>query len=380
MRRPVSTMRRKPVVEPPSSSSTTPSRNNLAIAADGSTSAAFVVTTYFGLGTQATFGGNLVINSTVGVAAGYPGPSPVTEVEDQSNVTFLAGNNFSGANIGVEIVGDVTATGASLVNGAFYWDGGVAFGDGDNDQLYFIGNQNHLFGDDGNDWLGVNGSNNALAGGDGDDIWIGASGDANTLDGQSGNDALFAVGNLNVLYGWTETTGSGSAASSIPLRRTRQRLDWCQRQFQQSARRRPRRYAVLDRDQFLYGEAGGDWVGCSGDDNFLFGGAGADYVAASGQYNVLDGGADNDTLFAGANAHDHATFAFLPGYGMDEAFNFVGAVGDKIDIRGWGIADYAALTPYLTDTAAGLKIAFDGANQLTIQDVHALDPSWLIYV
>ena len=129
----------------------------------------------------------------------------------------------------------------------------------------------------------------------------------------------------------------------------------------------------------LYGQTGGDWLGCSGNFNQMFGGAGADYIAASGQYNVLDGGAGNDILFAGANAHDHDTFAFLPGYGLDTAFNFVGEVGDKIDIRGWGIADYAALKPYLTDTADGLKIAFDGANQLTVQGVHALDPSWLIY-
>ena len=131
---------------------------------------------------------------------------------------------------------------------------------------------------------------------------------------------------------------------------------------------------------FLYGEAGGDWVGCSGDNNFLFGAAGADYIAASGKFNVLDGGADNDTLFAGENAHDHATFRFLAYYGIDQAFNFVGEVGDKIDIRGWGIADYAALTPYLSDTAAGLVIAFDGANQLTLHGVHALDPSWIIFV
>ena len=183
-----------------------------------------------------------------------------------------------------------------------------------------------LYGRAGNDWLGVAGVNNALYGGDNND-WIGASGSFNNLRGGANDDTLLSIG-----------------------------------------------------ANFAYGEAGADWVGCSGDDNFLFGGAGADYVAASGQYNVLDGGADNDTLFAAAGAHDHATFAFLPYYGTDEAFNFVGAVGDRIDIRGWGIADYAALTPYLTDTAAGLKIAFDGVNQLTIHDVHALDPSWLIFV
>ena len=111
----------------------------------------------------------------------------------------------------------------------------------------------------------------------------------------------------------------------------------------------------------------------------LFGGAGADYIAASGNTTCSTAAPTTTSCSPDDNAHDHATFAFLPCYGMDKAFNFVGEVGDKIDIRGWGIADYAALTPYLSDTAAGLVIAFDGANQLTVQGVHALDPSWIIY-
>lgn len=128
---------------------------NLAVASDGSTSAAFLVTTYFGLGTEGTFGGNTVTNSSAGVAAGYPGPSPITLFEDKSHITFLAGNDFSDADTGVEVVGDVTATDTALVNGTFFWDGGAGnnapSGAGLADELHGGGGVNTLTGHDGND-------------------------------------------------------------------------------------------------------------------------------------------------------------------------------------------------------------------------------------
>ena len=238
----------------------------------------------------------------------------------------------------------------------------VAFGDADNDQLYFVGNQNQLYGGDGNDWLGVDGTNNALAGGAGDEVWIGVSGNSNTVAGEDGHDAVFGNGSGNQLYGQNGNDWIGVSGSSNTL------LGGAGVDYVAASGTSNALAAGDDGDtlfsigsNILYGEAGGDWLGCSGNSNQLFGGAGADYLAATGQYNVLDGGADADILFAATSAHDHVTFAFLPGYGIDQAFNFVGAIGDKIDIRGWGIANYAALTPYLTDTTAGLVIAFDGS-------------------
>jgi serralysin len=257
----------------------------------------------------------------------------------------------------------------------------IGHGDAGNDQLFFVGDQNQLFGDDGNDWLGVNGNNNALYGGAGDDSWIGASGIGNTLDGQDGNDALFAYGTSNTLLGrvgndWLGVSGNANALYGGD------NTDWI-------GATGTGNYLIggngddtllaIGNNNSLYGEAGGDWVGVSGNNNLLSGGAGADYLAATGAHNVLDGGADNDILFAAAGAHDHDLFEFLPGYGLDLAFNFTGAAGDKINIQGWGISNYSALTPYLTDTADGLVIAFNAANQLTLKGVHAIDPSWVIY-
>ena len=172
--------------------------DNLAIATDGSTSAAFVVTTYFHLGTQATFGGNVVTDSTVGVAAGYPGTSPVTKVEDQSNLTFLADNDFSDANLGVEVVGDVTATGTSLVNGTFDWDGGA----GNNapsgsflaDVLRGGAGNDSLRGDAGNDSLQGDAGNDALDGGAGTNTAVYADGLANYTYTPSTNANGFVTG------------------------------------------------------------------------------------------------------------------------------------------------------------------------------------------
>src|SRR5690606_24232545 len=58
------------------------------------TSAGFLVTTYFGLGTEVTFTGNTVENSYEGVAIGYPAIGP-SGVPDESTVTFGSGNDFT---------------------------------------------------------------------------------------------------------------------------------------------------------------------------------------------------------------------------------------------------------------------------------------------
>ena len=94
---------------------------NLGVAlSDGSTSAAFLVTDFFGPGTHATFADNAVTNSTAGVAAGYLDT-------DASIVTFGAGNEFTGGvGTGVAVVGNVVANGTNQVDGTFDWDGGPA--------------------------------------------------------------------------------------------------------------------------------------------------------------------------------------------------------------------------------------------------------------
>ena len=167
-------------------------------ASDGSTSAAFLVTTYFGLGTHATFGGNVVTDSTAGVAAGYPGPSGVTGVEDQSNVTFLAGNDFSDANTGVKVAGDVTATGTSLVNGTFDWDGGAG-----NDTI---------FGNSGDNMIDGGGGVDAMTGGAGNDTYVvDNAGDVVTESANEGTDTVLSTAHLRLTANVENLTLQGSA-------------------------------------------------------------------------------------------------------------------------------------------------------------------------
>ena len=191
---------------------------NLGVASsDGSTSAAFLVTTYFGLGTHATFGGNVVTDSTAGVAAGYPGPGGVTGVEDQSNVTFLAGNDFSDANTGVEVVGDVTATGTNLVNGTFDWDGGAGNNAPSGSFLADV-----LRGGAGNDTLSGGANNDTIVGGSGTDtasytgpltaatISAVADGDPTTVGNQPGWQVSAGAEGTDLLTGVEQVDGAGA--------------------------------------------------------------------------------------------------------------------------------------------------------------------------
>ena len=61
--------------------------NNNAVAGDGSTSAGFLASVFFGPGTGATFKDNIVSNSTTAVGVG------VLDT-DASNLIFQTGNDF----------------------------------------------------------------------------------------------------------------------------------------------------------------------------------------------------------------------------------------------------------------------------------------------
>lgn len=193
--------------------------------------------------------------------------------------------------------------------------GNIAFGDEGNDQLYFVGDRNQLFGSEGHDWLGVSGHNNALVGGDGVN-WIGASGRSNTIAAGGGADTAFAYGAGN----------------------------------------------------YLYGQEGNDWVGVSGDGNHLFGGDGNDWLGASGHGNVLDGGAGDDLLVSAAGNLD-TRFVFHAGYGHDVIEGFSTAGGHVLDLQGFGLADLAALSPYMSQAGADVVISFDIAHSVTLRNV-----------
>ena len=145
----------------------------------------------------------------------------------------------------------------------------MAFGDDGSDQLYFIGNQNQLFGGEGHDWLGVNGNNNALAGGNGNEVWMGASGNSNTLNGEGGSDSLYVNGDRQLAASAAPTPiGSAPAAPAMPFTAPPATSGWAP----------PATATILiggdDGDtlfsvggNFLYGEGGDDWLGCSGNNN-----------------------------------------------------------------------------------------------------------------
>jgi endoglucanase len=252
--------------------------------------------------------------------------------------------------------------------------------DGNNDQIYFQGNQNQLFGGTGNDWLGVSGNNNALAGGSGNN-WIGATGNSNTLAAGSGNSALFAVGTGNFLYAgagqcWEGVSGSqnqifGGAGA-----------DWMGASGSNNAISGGSGASTLfanGTSNTLSGGSGNDWIGVSGSNNFLFGGSGNSYIAATGSANTLDPyGAGTDTLFAAANAHDHNAFVYHPGYGNVTIDNFVPQVGDVINIAGFGFTHVTQFAPYVTTSADGsIALAFSATSRLTLEGIAGgLQDSW----
>ena len=100
-----------------------------------------------------------------------------------------------------------------------------------------------------------------------------------------------------------------------------------------------------------FGGDGNDWVGASGSFNRLIGEAGDDYVAATGNANTLDGGPGNDQMVAAAG-HSANRYVFRPGSGQDAITGFEGTNFDTVDLRGFGLADFAALDPYMSQVGA----------------------------
>ncbi len=105
-----------------------------------------------------------------------------------------------------------------------------------------------------------------------------------------------------------------------------------------------------------------------GNSDYLQTFAGNDTLSGAGGNDTLTGGTGNDTLTGGAG-DDH--FVFHNGDGLDVVTDFSagGASGDLIELHAYGIANFTALQPIMSQSGADVVIAFDPDNTITLQHV-----------
>jgi ELWxxDGT repeat protein/VCBS repeat-containing protein len=97
----------------------------------------------------------------------------------------------------------------------------------------------------------------------------------------------------------------------------------------------------------------------------LYGSAGNDTISGGGGNDLLVGGRGNDTLTGGTGSD---TFAFSTGDGLDAITDFAHGT-DVISLHGYGVANFAALQPLMTQVGSDTVIAFDVENHITLQNV-----------
>ncbi len=91
-------------------------------------------------------------------------------------------------------------------------------------------------------------------------------------------------------------------------------------------------------------------------------------MGATGSNNVLDGGFGNDTLEAGPGSLG-TVFVFHAGYGIDAAVGFDPASGHIVDMETFGLADFGALQPYMSQVGSDVVITINPATIFTLRDV-----------
>jgi Ca2+-binding RTX toxin-like protein len=143
-------------------------------------------------------------------------------------------------------------------------------------------------------------------------------------------------------------------------------------------------FGYEDHDTLIMG--GGDDFGIGGSGNDVVDGAeGADELHGHEGNDTLDGGVGDDLLFGdedgdriilgggndfalGGSGND--TFVFATGPGGDLIGDFdAGPAGDVIELRGFQIADFAALQAYMSEWGGTTFIEFDANNYITLEGV-----------
>ena len=74
-----------------------------------------------------------------------------------------------------------------------------------------------------------------------------------------------------------------------------------------------------------------------------------------------------------AAGHTNNPYIFAPGSGQDLITGFEGTVGDDdvIDLRGFGLANFAALGPFMSQVGADTVITLNGADILTLKNINS---------
>ena len=180
------------------------SDNRGVASSDGSTSAAFLVSTYYGVGTNATFSDNTLTDNSTGIFVGY-------DASDASDVTIGTGNTVTGGDTGLVVIGNGTvATPDNLggPNGTIDWFGGA--------------DANVIAGASLADELSGGGGADTISAGAGDDTIFYAVGDgSDVIDGGEGGETLGDTLEIDlddaVAASTTTLTGTVNGSSELEL-------------------------------------------------------------------------------------------------------------------------------------------------------------------
>ena len=260
-----------------------------------------------------------------------------------------AGGGYMGGLAAV-FAGDDVETGSDGNDALYAFDGNdLVHGNGGNDRLFGGLGFDTIYGGAGNDRINSGAGNDRVVSGAGRDlVHLGSGNDLFHDDGQTGvhgQDTVWGGSGADTLRGGggNDVFHGGGGADRI--------------------------LGGIGNDR-LSGNAGQDTIlGSSGNDTLL-GGAGNDRLTGAAGADHMVGGAGNDMLTGGAGPD---SFVFTANGGQDTITDF-GTSNDllRISVALAGTATTAAdiVAHDVTDTGAGLVLAFDDGTSIELAGVH----------